>query len=283
MIIRKRSRRSKNFRSILLDGKDRFNRIVFEGMKLANYHILRMSQVDGETTPLLSSTFFRNCFHAVSRVNPEVSVPTDMEEKNPSLAESVKAYRKELPHDHKFTHRQGLHAALEHALIIEVATLQNHVKVHLATRITRWLMVQLERKLPQGIAYKHMRALAERMVSRMVNDEGKKRAVIPAWEPPASATELLGEDWLEGRFTDPPLADAALDAIWRIWNTLLEYVGQAKLPLCPTHFSKDNGWKSYYPLLCKILRDVEGAEGGQAVPCAEPLKQPPSKWGKRKC
>ena len=214
-----------------------------------------------------------------------------MVKKDPELAASFEVYRGTRGGD-TFPHREGIIRALEHAVNGEMANLQNHVKVHLVTRIKRWLAIRLEGELGQeGIVDKHVGELVKRMVSRVVYDEERSAAIaideggkpppIPCWEPPGSARDLLGKDWLE-RFTGPPLTAASLDAIWQVWETLIEYVGQGKLPLCQTHFDKRDGWKAYYPLLRKVLADVEAADDCQPVVPDAPVDRPSRAWGKRR-
>ena len=140
----------KALRKVIMDATDRYNEITFNGMGLAAFHILRQFDEHGEKAfqadqggkvYLLSGTFIRHCFHAVSRLNPGDDEPTSMERKDPALHESAKLYRAEFPKDHVFPHRKGLRTALEYAIIDEMANIQNHVKVHLHTRIKRWLVV----------------------------------------------------------------------------------------------------------------------------------------------
>jgi hypothetical protein len=258
-------------------------------VKLANFHILRLIRDNKKEIPRLHPSLFRHCFQAVSRLNPKNPEPTCVANKDPDLAASVAAYRGTRGGD-TFPHREGIGRALEHAVNHEMANLQNHVKVHLVSRIKRWLTIRLEGELRQkGIVDKHVKKLVERMVSRVEYDEeknaaiamaeGKKPPPIPCWEPPGSARDMLGEDWL-GRFTGPALTAASLDVIWQVWETLINHMGQGKLPLCQTHFEKD-GWKEYFPLLCKMLADVEAADDCQpAVPVA-PVDQPSKAWSIR--
>src|SRR5688500_2033336 len=109
-----------------------------------------------------------------------------------------------------------------------MGNLQNHVKVHLADRIKKWLVVQLRSVLHQrGIVDKDLRALAWRMLSRVEYNEKEAAAIarasgkpipeIPTWKAPESVQDMLGEDWL-GRFTNPPLAEDSLEAIWQVWQ-----------------------------------------------------------------
>jgi hypothetical protein len=274
------------FRSILDDAIDRFNRICFEGMKLAYFHILRTRGKEEITPP--DATLIRRCLHAVSRLYPDDPEPTSMATKEPELAVSFAAYRGTRSGD-TFPHREGIGRALEHALNHEMANMQNHVKVHLVSRIERWLTILLEGELRQeGLVDKDVRVVVKQMIARVVYNEDKRAArtradeedppSIPRWEPPGSASELLGEDWLAGRFTGPPLTEASLDTIWRVWKKLMDYMGQGKLPLCRTHFDEKDGWKAYFPLMCKMLADVEAADDCQpAVPVA-PVDRPTTPW-----
>ena len=276
---------------------DRYNTVTFEGMKLAVFHILRQLEQHGEEAfqpdekgkiHLLEPIFLRNCIHAVSRQKPGDTTPTSMDDKNPSLHASFLAYQRGLPAGHVFAHRQGIAQAIEYGIKMEIVNAKVGVKVHLPMRIKRWIVVQLGKVLPRDIADKHVWALADRMVSRVVHDEAKKAAIarsegrdpppIPAWEAPASAVELLGDDWLEERFANRPLTQASIDGIWGVWTTLLEYMGPGMLPLCPTHFDGKDGWKTYLPLLFRMLKDVEETEGRQAVARDEASKRPTSNW-----
>jgi hypothetical protein len=288
-ILRKRRRRIKALLRIIKDAIDRFNWIGFEGVKLATLHILRQIR-DNKEIPPLDASFFRTCFRAVSRLKREDKEPTSVIDKDPDLVASFAAYRDTRGGD-TFPHREGLTQALTYAANDEMANLQNHVKVHLVTRIQRWLTILLEGKLDQeGLVDKHVKELVKRMVSRVVYNEEKNAAMamedkkkpppIPCWEPPGSARELLGEAWL-GRFTGPPLTAASLDTIWQVWETLINHMGQGKLPLCRSHFDKANGWKDYFPLMCKILADVEAADDCQATVPVEPVDRPPEEWSKQ--
>jgi hypothetical protein len=172
-----------------------------------------------------------------------------------------------------------------------MANLQNHVKVHLVSRIERWLTIRLEAELHQeGLVDKDVKVVVKQLVSQVEYDEEKNAAIaraegkeppsIPRWKPPGSASELLGEDW-PGRFTGPPLTKASLDTIWQVWNELIDYVDQGKLPLCRTHFDKTNGWKEYFPLMCKMLADVEAADDCQPAVPGAPVSRPAWAWSIR--
>jgi hypothetical protein len=288
-ILRTRRPHVKAFRRIHEDAIDRFNRIVFEGVKLATFHILRLFR-DKKEIPRLHASLFRHCFAAVSRLDPKTPEPTSMAMKDPELAVSVAAYRGTRGGD-TFPHREGIVRALELAVNDEMANLQNHVKVHLVSRIERWLTIRLEGELRQeGLVDKDVKEVVKQMVSRVAYDEEKIAAIameeesgpppIPCWEPPGSAEDLLGEELL-GRFTKPALEAASLDTIWQVWKTLIDHMGQGKLPLCRTHFNKTNGWKDYFPLMCQMLADVEAADDCQpAVPVA-PVDRPAWAWSIR--
>ena len=188
------------FHAILQDAIDRFNKIGFEGMKFATFHITRLIEA-GKEIPEFDATFFRRCFCAVSRLRPSDPDPTPMEGKDTELATSFEAYRRTLGAGATFAHREGLAQAITHAANDEMANLQNHVKVHLVTRIKRWLTVRLEGELrrQKGIKGKHVKVLAWRMVSRVWYNEKKNAAIainkgekpppIPSWEPPGSARD----------------------------------------------------------------------------------------------
>ena len=289
-VIRTRRPHAKAFLRVLKGAIPRLDKISFDGMEFATFHLLRVIEA-GKEIPELNATFFRRCFHAVSRLRPDDPGPTPMEGKDPELAASFKDFRDALGADATFAHREGLTRAIEHVVNAEMTSLQNHVKVHLATRIERWLTIRLERELHQeGIKSKHVKWLAKQMVARVWYDEKKNAAIainkgerpppIPCWSPPGSARDVLGEDWL-GRFAGPRLTGASLDAIWQVWETLLEYMGKGKLPLCQTHFDKKDGWKAYFPLLCKMLADVEAADACQPVVPDAPVGLPSWAWGRR--
>ena len=143
------------FRLILEDAIDRYNRITFEGVELATFHVLRLIEA-GNENPVINATFFRRCFRAVSRLRPTDPEPTCVADEDPELAASFEVYRGTRGGD-TFPHREGIIRALEHAVNGEMASLQNHVKVHLVTRIKRWLTIRLEGELGQeGIVDKHM-------------------------------------------------------------------------------------------------------------------------------
>ena len=112
------------FHAILQDAIDRFNRIGFDGMKLAIFHITRLVEA-GKELPEFNATFFRRCFCAVSRLKPNAPNPTSMKKKDPELAASFDAYRRALGDDATFAHREGLSRAIEHAVNDEMANLQN--------------------------------------------------------------------------------------------------------------------------------------------------------------
>jgi hypothetical protein len=206
--------------------------------------------------------------------------------KDPSLAESFEKYRGKRAGS-TFEHRQGLSAALNYAASTYLGNTQNHAKENLPNRIKKWLVILLTRELPQAERFtaRHVRTLAQRIVSRLEYDEEEHGKKIPLWENPPSAADVLGSTWVNETWVDrlknaalSPLAQAA---IWRVWGTLAEHMGQGKLPLCNTHFDKD-GWKAYLPLLCQILKDTEAADKHQVAVPDEPVDQPSRAWGNRK-
>jgi hypothetical protein len=76
------------------------------------------------------------------------------------------------------------------------------------------------------------------------------------------------------------LTKTSLGAIWQIWKKLCSHMGQGRLPLCPSHF-KGDGWKDYFPLLYKILKDMEAAGHPQEAGSVEPVKRPTMRWARR--
>ena len=67
-------------------------------------------------------------------------------------------------------------------------------------------------------------SLASQMVSYLMRGKAQQAATedgedppsTPAWERPASATELLGEEWLKKQFIKRPLTKDSLDAVWQV-------------------------------------------------------------------
>jgi len=100
-------------------------------------HVIRMIQEEGEP-PQLDRNLFRRCFHAVSRLQPTDEKPTSMEKKDASLAASAEIFLRDCAGD-TLTHRKGIGPSLEYAAKDAMANLQIHVKMHLPSRIEKWL------------------------------------------------------------------------------------------------------------------------------------------------
>lgn len=243
-------------------------------MLLANYHVIRLTQ-EGKP-PLIDHSYLR-CFYAVSRVNPNDKELTSMEERDPSLHASLQNLKGNRA-DNTFPYRQGLSGVLGYAARDEVANVQNHVATNLSDRIKKWLVVLLTREpQPPHLTVKHAKRLAKRMVLRLEHDDEERQS---RWTMPSSATDALGKEWLQG-FKNPPLSPDALVAIEQVWTTLIEEVGQEKLPLCEANFANKR-WMAYFPLLCKILKDTEDAGDLQEAVSDEPEDRPQRAWCERK-
>ena len=279
--------RDKKIRPILGHAISRYNRIVFEGVLFATFHNLRLFEAGKASCIRLDTKFYRHCFQAVSlqhSSHEKPNPPMDAE-----LAKSAEAYLAIRGADVPFQHREDISQALGYAAIKEMASLQVHVKVHLAGRIKKWLVLQLRNKLDKkGIGVMDLREMAGRIVSRIEHDEEEEEDATAEeekknkspWVKPESAQDLLDKDWADRRFAEPSLKKTVLEATWQVWSKLLSHLDQAKLPLCPSNFDKKDGWKDYFPLLYKLLKDMEDAGDPKEDASAEPAGRPTLQWAR---
>lgn len=255
----------------------------------------------------LTAQQFHTCCNVVSRPTEQDEEPTRCEDK--ALRKSLELLKEKLPKDFKWPHREGLVQALNRESTTWLTNAKVDVTSHLASRMTRWIVVKLNDVIDQReITETHKWTIAHRIVSTLTWDEekevaqaladGKRPPPPPPYVRPNGIDELLGAAVLAKL---PALGQETKDHIWKLFEAeLLEQIGGA-LPLCPSNFGKRcydekygslpvashqdgtnwpcfHRWKPYFGFHLKMLQDVEEAQGRRHQVVSEPSTRPTKRW-----